>query len=251
LPQDKSLLTANSLDQAYRARREVIEERRALIGPVQALTPGVKRAAEIALRQTADFCQVLGRDVCLETHQVPFIDEELHAFETVARRVGYRGRNLLRYVPENISWDDLSKLPFKSKLPDFASGVPRLPTVAPHGDELGVLNGCWYLHIPRLPFLSANKTMAEQEGLLLEVARSYRARPTLITLCDATDLVFLVALAAWCGDLDREPVSIARTMTGASTGFHACVVFGPSAVEIVRCEDDFRAPYLGIAPALV
>lgn len=249
----KGVSAAQTLDQAYRARRGLIEQRSAMVGPVQAQSAFMREVAERALRLTAEFCLPLGRELCLETHPVPFTDEEYRAFELAARRAGYRGKNLLRYVPENVSWADFGNLPFRINLPSVDSGIPCLPTLAPHGDELGVLNGCWYLLIPRLPFMSAGKTMAEQEAILPQIACLYRTRPTLITLGDAADLAFLLALAAWGGDLDGEPVSIARTMTNVTTGerAHSCVIFGPAEVGIIKLEDDFRAPYAGIAPLVV
>ena len=247
----KSVDAPNTLEQAYRARRVLIQERRALVGPVQALSPYVQRLAEEALHDTAEFCLPLDRDPCIEVHQVPFSEDDIRGFEMAARRAGYRGRKILRYVPNGIGWHDLEMLPTQVSLPWKDGDIPQLATLAPHDDDLGVLNGCWYLHVPRLPFMCAGKTQGEQERMLPDLAYLYHTSKSLIALCDLTDMAFLLALAAWCGDLKGEPVSMVRTKTGAGTDSHACVLFGPSEIEITKCEDDFRAPYLGIAPAVV
>lgn len=251
LPIGKPLGAPNTVAQAYRARRLLIQQRRMSIGPVQALSPHVQRLAEEALHDTAEFCLPLGTDPCLEVHQVPFSEDDIRGFEMAARRAGYAGKKVLRYVPNGIWWRLLEKLPVPVRLPWNDDDIPKLATLAPNDDDLGVLNGYWYLHVPRAPFMSAGRTYGEQAGALVELAYLYHARESLITLCDLADMAFLLALAAWCGDLENEPVSIVRTQTEAGRGSHACVLFGPSQVEITKCEDDFRAPYLGIAPAVV
>lgn len=251
LPVGKPVDAPNTVEQAYRAHRTLIQERQALVGPVQALSPYVQRLAEDALRATAEFCLPLGRELCVEVHQVPFRDDDILGFEMAARRAGYRGRTLLRYVPNGISWHDLGKLPFPVCLPWKDDDIPKLATLAPHDDDLGVLDGCWYLQFEGSPFMCGGMTYGEQVRSLPFLAYLYRTHQSLLTLCDVTDMAFLLALAGWRGDLQGLPVSIVRTQTGAGAGSHACVLYGPKGIEVLKCEDDFRAPYLGIMPAVV
>lgn len=243
----KPVVTSLARYRAFRSR----QEHKLVIGPVETLSPYVKEHAEEALELTARFCHVLDRDVCQYVHQVPFSENDLRKFEHETRRAGYRGRSVLRYVPNGISWADLKKLPFDIRLPINDPHIPQIPTNAPMDDDLGVLNGCWYLHIPRTLYLSAGWTWREQEALLPYIAFQFGAHPSLITAGDATDMAFLFALAAYNGDVDnREPDAI-RTMTGAGTRAHACVIYSDKCVQIDRWDDAVKAPFLGLAPPIV
>ncbi|MBI5654974.1 hypothetical protein HZC53_04985 [Candidatus Uhrbacteria bacterium] len=243
----KPVVTSLARYKAYRSR----QEHNYVIGPVETLSPYVKEHAEEALELTARFCHVLDRDVCQYVHQVPFSEADVRKFEHEARRAGYRGRSVLRYVPNEIGWEDLQRLPADIRLPHGEFQIPQLQTHAPMDDDLGVLNGCWYLHIPRALFLSQGWTCSEQELLLPYIARQFGAHPSLITMGDATDMVFLFALAVFNGEIENRDPEAVRTMTGAGTRAHACVIYSSKVVQLDWWEDSVKAPFLGLAPPLV
>ncbi|MFA5185968.1 MAG: hypothetical protein WC551_05750 [Patescibacteria group bacterium] len=246
----KPVVTSLARYRAFREREEHRREPGLIIGPVETLSPYVKEHAEEALELTARYCKALDRDVCLHVHPVPFSEDELRKFEYEARKAGYRGRSVLRYVPNAISWADIKRLPVDVRFPkDFQ--IPQLQTHAPMDDDLGVLNGCWYLHIPRALYLSQGWTCQEQESLLPYIARQFGAHPSLITMGDATDMVFLFALAVFNGEVENGEPEAIRTMTGAAEKAHACVIFSSKAIELDWWEDSVRAPFLGLAPPLV
>lgn len=250
----KSELNAHSIKGALLAHYKLVKERLA-IGHIEAKSQLVKDMAQEALELTARLCASLGREVCVNVCPVPFSEMEILVYQEMARRAGYHGKGLLRWIPNDISWRDLKKLPVDIRFPDLMlrqhEFYPQLPTNAPFDDDLGVLDGYWCLHMPRAFFPSLKKSEPEQLVVMRQLAEYLEIEPTFFAIGDATDLMFALASAVYAGDVHDTHDQAVRTYTAVGSEGHACIDFNQTSLEFTLYADDMRAPYLGIAPMLL
>ncbi len=251
----KSELNTHGIKSAVLAHYKFVREKAAAIGHVEAKSQLVKEMAQEALELTARMCAPLGREVCANVCPVPFSEMEILAYQEMARRAGYGGKGLLRWIPNGIYWHDLKKLSVDIRFSDSVHArhrfYPQLPTNAPFNDDLGVLDGYWCLHMPRAFFPSLKKTAGEQDCVMNQIAEYLEIEPSFFAVGDATDLMFVLALAVFAGDVHDDHDQAVRTYTAVGSEGHAAIDFNRSCLEFTLYPDGLRAPYLGIAPMLL